>query len=142
LLVSGGNALLSTALFWGHVAGRLGARATIAGVFAGMSAMLVGAAFAGEAAPFLAAAFLLGCAFFAVALDALGSMTFMRAVHAFERPQMAGVYRTYLDLSELIPPLVYAVVLAYWGLGAVFASLSVFTLACGAVAWRHLPRSL
>ena len=51
---------------------------------------------------------------FAIALDALGSTAFLRAVHAYERPQMSAVYRTYLDLSELLPPLVYSVVLAFF----------------------------
>ena len=40
---------------------------------------------------------------------------------------MAAVYRTYLDLSDLLPPLIYAIVLAFFGIGAVFT-----TLACSA----------
>ena len=47
----------------------------------------------------------------------------MRAVRSYERPQMTAVYRTYLDLSDLLPPLVYSIVLAFFGLGAVFATL-------------------
>ena len=31
--------------------------------------------------------------------------------------QMTAVYRTYLDLSELLPPRVYSIVLAFFGLG-------------------------
>ena len=50
---------------------------------------------------------------------AFGSTPFLRSVHAYERPQMNAVYRTYLDLSELLPPFVYAIILSFTGLGGV-----------------------
>ncbi|MGB3387795.1 MAG: MFS transporter [Pseudaminobacter sp.] len=142
LLVSAGNALLFTAIFWGHAGKRFGARATMAFAFLALTAALFAAAFAGEALPLLAAGFLLLATFFTIALDALGSTAFMRAVRSYERPQMTAVYRTYLDFSELIPPLVYSVVLAFFGLGAVFCTLAVFTAICGFFTWKYLPKSL
>jgi hypothetical protein len=66
----------------------------------------------------------------------------MRAVHPYERAQMAAVYRTYLDFSELTPPMVYSVVLAFFGLGSVFVTLSFLTLACAVVSWRYLPKKM
>ena len=69
----------------------------------GGAALLAG--LAGEAHPWLAALLLLAGINFAVALDAVGNMPFLRAVHAYERPQMTAVYRTNLDLSELLPAL-------------------------------------
>jgi hypothetical protein len=75
--------------------------------------------------------------FFCIALDALGSTAFMRAVRAFERPQMTAVYRTYLDLSELLP-LVFSIVLAFFGLGSIFVTLSRrFLGICGFFSWRY-----
>jgi MFS family permease len=142
LLVSAGNALLFTALVWGRAGKRFGARNVMAGAFMVLAAMLFFAGLAGEAAPRLAAGFLLASAFFAIALDALGSTAYMRAVRAYERPQMTAVYRTYLDLSELLPPLAYSVVLAFFGLGAVFVTLSLFCAVCGAVTFRYLPKSM
>ena len=142
LLVSGGNALLFTALIWGRAGKRFGARRVMAAAFAMMTLTLFVAAAAGQAFPRVAALFLLACAFFCIALDALGSTAFMRAVHSYERPQMTAVYRTYLDLSELLPPLVYSVVLAFFGLGAVFATLGLFSAICGLIVWRYLPRSM
>lgn len=142
LLVSAGNALLFTALIWGRAGKRFGARNVMAGAFFVLAAMLFLAGMAGEAAPRIAAVFLLASAFFAIALDALGSTAFMRAVRSFERPQMAAVYRTYLDLSELLPPLAYSVVLAFFGLGAVFVTLALFCAICGAVTFRYLPKSM
>lgn len=142
LLVSAGNALLFSALIWGWAGKRFGARNTMATCFFAMTAALFAAGFAGEALPLVTAAFLLVCAFFCIGLDALGSTAFMRAVRAFERPQMTAVYRTYLDLSELLPPLVYSVVLAFFGLGSVFATLGVFCCICGLFTWRYLPKSM
>ena len=51
-------------------------------------------------------------------------------------------YRTYLDFSELTPPLVYSVALAFFGLGAVFVTLGLLAAACGFVTWLYLPKSL
>ena len=100
------------------------------------------AAAVGQSAPLLTGALLLGGAVFTVAIDAVGSTVFLRAVRSYERPQMAAVYRTYLDFSELTPPLVYSVMLAFFGLGSVFAALGCLMLLCAAIAWRHLPKSL
>jgi hypothetical protein len=92
--------------------------------------------------PLLTGGLLLAGALFAIAVDALGSTAFMRAVRAYERPQMAAVYRTYLDFSELTPPLVYSVVLAFFGLGSVFATLGCLAAGCAVVTWRYLPKSM
>jgi hypothetical protein len=51
-------------------------------------------------------------------------------------------YRTYLDFSELTPPLVYSVVLASFGLGSEFVTHGLLAAVCGFVTWRYLPKSL
>jgi len=142
LLISAGNALLFCAIFWGRIGRRYGLRNVITFAFLAMAVVLWAAGAVGAAAPLVTAGLLLVGALFTIALDALGSTVFMRAVHAYERPQMAAVYRTYLDFSELTPPLVYSVVLAFFGLGSVFATLGFLAAACGIVSWRYLPKSL
>jgi MFS family permease len=142
LLVSAGNALLFVAVYWGRAGKKYGVRNVMTLAFFAMTATLFAAGFFGERFPLAAGFFLLGSALFAVALDALGSTPFLRAVRAYERPQMSAVYRTYLDFSELLPPLVYSVVLAFFGLGAVFATLGVFAAICGWLTWRYLPKSM
>ena len=142
LLVSAGNALLLTALMWGRVGQRFGVRRTMSACFLAMAFTLLFAGVSGESYPLWAGAFLLLCAFFAISLDSLGSTPFMRAVRSYERPQMAAVYRTYLDLSDLLPPLLYAIVLAFFGIGAVFTTLGLFCAVCGVLTWRYLPKSM
>jgi MFS family permease len=142
LLVSAGNALLFTAVFWGRAGKRFGARNIMSLAFFAMTGTLLAAGLCGERFPLVAGFFLLCCACFAIALDALGSTAFMRAVRSYERPQMSAVYRTYLDFSELLPPLAYSIVLAFFGLGGVFVSLGVFAAICGFLTWRYLPKSM
>ncbi len=142
IVVSAGNALLFLAVPWGRLGGWIGVRAVVVLSFvcAGVAAALAGVA--GVAHPWLAAALLLAGVVFAVALDAVGSAPFLRAVHVYERPQMTAVYRTYLDMSELLPPLAYAIILGFTGLGGVFAALGLFCAICAWLSWRHLPRSM
>ena len=142
LIVSLGNALLIFAVPWGRLGSRVGVRPVVVLSFiaAAVSALLAG--LAGEAHPWLAALFFLAGINFAVALDAVGNAPFLRAVHAYERPQMTAVYRTNLDLSELLPPFIYSIILGFAGLGAVFVALGIFCAFCAYVSWRHLPRSM
>lgn len=142
VIVSVGNAMLLLSLGWGRLGNRFGVRRVVVLSFVLAAVAAAGAGLAGEAHPWIAALFLLFGAAFAIALDAVGSVPFLRAVHPYERPQMTAVYRTNLDMSELLPPLVYSVILGFVGLGGVFAALAVFCALCGFVAWRHLPRSL
>lgn len=142
LLISAGNALLFTAIFWGRAGKRFGTRGTIAVAFAAMAVTLFAAGWVSTTAPLITGALLLCGALFAIAIDALGSTVFMRSVHPYERSQMAAVYRTYLDFSELTPPLVYSIVLAFFGLGSVFVTLGLLMAGCAAVSWRYVPKSM
>jgi MFS family permease len=142
IVVSLANAMLILALPWGRPGTRIGVRPVVVFAFALAAAAAVLAGIAGGAHPWSAALFLLAGSAFAVALDAVGSAPFLRAVHSYERPQMNAVYRTYLDLSELLPPFVYAIILGFTGLGGVFVALGVFCGICGWLSWRHLPRSM
>jgi hypothetical protein len=72
----------------------------------------------------------------------VGSIPFLRAVHSHERAEMTGVYRTYLDLSELLPTALFSIVLLYAPLSAVFLLLGGWAMICGFVAWRYLPARL
>jgi hypothetical protein len=142
LIVSAANALLISAIGWGRIGSRYGVRSVVVGSFmlAALCACLAGVA--GEDHPWTAAILLLSGIMAAVALDAVGSTPFLRAVHSYERPEMTAVYRTNLDLSELLPPLIYGLILGFTGLGGVFVALGLFCLVCAWYSWRHLPRSM
>ncbi|MEQ8666822.1 MAG: MFS transporter [Rhodospirillales bacterium] len=142
VLVSAGNALLIVTILWGRLAQRTGIRPVVAFSFLTVGACMVGAGFAGESSPWLSAGFLLAGAFFVVPLDAVGGTPFYRAVRIYERPEMTSVYRTYIDFSELLPPLIYGLLLGVFGLGAVFLTLGIFLFACSVLSWVYLPRRM
>ena len=54
---------------------------------------------------------------------------------------MTTVYRTYLDASELLPPLAYSVLLL-GGFAPAFAALAALLAAIGWLTFRHLPRGM
>jgi MFS family permease len=142
LVVSIGNALLAFAIVWGRLGNRLGVRRVVVLSFVSAAILALLAGIAGERHPWISAILLLVGVNLAVALDAVGGAPFLRAVHPYERPQMTAVYRTNLDLSDLLPALIYSVILGFAGLGAVFAALGLFCAYCAYVSWRHLPRSM
>jgi MFS family permease len=142
LIVSIGHALLAFAVGWGRLGARFGVRRIVVLSFAATAILAVLAGLAGEQHPWVAALLLLAGVNFAVALDAVGGAPFLRAVHPYERPQMTAVYRTNLDLSDLLPALIYAIILGFAGLGAVFIALGLFCACCAYFSWRYLPRSM
>ena len=142
ILIGLGNVLLLTAWHWGKLGAFVGIRLTTTICFTGMTVSLVAAGLTGTAMPLVTAGILLVTAFFASGLDAIGGVPFYRAVRPLERPQMASVYRTYLDASDLIPPMIYGLLLTRYDLGVVFLALSVFQALCAGLSWRYLPKGL
>jgi hypothetical protein len=55
---------------------------------------------------------------------------------------MAGVYRTFIDMSDLLPTLVFSIVLLVFPIGAVFVVLGLWLAVVAALSWKYLPRSL
>jgi predicted MFS family arabinose efflux permease len=110
-VVSLGNAMLFLNIAIGRFAARFGVRLVIVAAFATAGVSSLAAALA-VARPWLAATFLLAGAFACSALDAVGNIPFLRSVRAHERAQMTTVFRTYLDMSDLLPPALFALLLS------------------------------
>jgi MFS family permease len=142
ILISASQLVLCTAYFFGKVSERIGVRKVIAGAYAVAAIAVIGAGYAGTGAPVVAGVFLLLGAVANSALDGVGGIPFLRSVRAHERAQMTGVYRSYIDLSDLLPSLIYSFVLLAFPLGTVFCILGVWLAIVGFVAWRYLPRSM
>lgn len=142
LMISGSQALLLFAYVFGRLAFRFGVRPVISMCFAMMFIASVSAGIAGKGQPYLAMFFLLCGALAASGLDGVGGIPFLRAVRSHERQQMAAVYRTYIDFSELIPAIIFAIALSFFEIGIVFVILGLALAAIGVVAFRYLPKSL
>ena len=71
-----------------------------------------------------------------------GRITFLRAVHPYERAEMATVYSTYRQISDITAPMVYALILTFLPLPAVFACSGVVMLVMARIALHPLPSSV
>jgi len=140
LMVSAASAMLFFTPLWGRIGARLGLRRTIVGAFCVAGTATFAAGLAGWI-PLLAAVLLMIGALGGTCLDAIGNIPFLRAAHPYERPQMATVFRTYMDLADLITSGVMAAVLSFFDLPVVFIVSGLAAFALAAVA-RHLPRSM
>jgi MFS family permease len=142
LMISASQVVLLTAWLSGRFAIRFGVRSVIAAAFAVCAVTSLTAGIAGTAAPYVAIACLLTGSLAASALDGVGGIPFLRAVRHRERPEMAAVYRTYIDCSELIPAFIFAFALLFFPIGIVFVILAAALFVIAWVSWRYLPRSL
>ncbi|MFM8746076.1 MAG: MFS transporter [Aestuariivirga sp.] len=142
LMISASQAVLLTAWLSGRFAVRFGVRTVIAAAFVVCAITSFIAGIAGTAAPYVAIACLLAGSVAASALDGVGGIPFLRAVRHRERQEMAAVYRTYIDCSELIPAFFFAFALLFFPIGVVFVILAGALGVVAWVAWRYLPRSL
>lgn len=142
LLISASQVLLGTALLWGRFAGWAGLRTSIPLSFLGMFVCMILAGAMGEQAPLLAAGVLVLASFFCTGLDAVGGVPYYRAVRARERAPMTAVYRTYLEFGDLVPNLVYGILLLWLPLSSVFVADGIACLAFAWVCWRYLPKGM
>lgn len=139
-MVSAGNFLLILSPLVRRIAHRVGIKKPIVAAFvAGGCLTLLAASF--YDLPALACGGLLLAACFIVALDSLANIPFMRFVRPRERPQMTTVFRTYVDISDLLPSAIYAILLVFFNFQAVFITSGLLTLVMGVVA-MGLPRRL
>ena len=141
-IISISQLLLLTTVFFGQAAKRKGVRLVITLCFVVMSLGAVVAGLVGIASPWVAAGLLLCGAAGAAGLDGIGAIPYMRAVKFHERQRMTAVYRTFIDFSDLLPSLIYAVVLRYAGVSIVFVLMGVFASIIGVLSWRHLPKGM
>jgi hypothetical protein len=142
VLISLGNAAVLLTVLVGRLALRVGVRRVIVGAYLLTGAtMLAVALLVPTGASLVVAGLLLLGALWVSALDAVGNVPFLRAVRARERAPMAAVFRTYTDLSDLLPSAVFAVLLSFFGLESVFAATGLSMLAIGIIA-RRLPRAM
>lgn len=142
LLLSLSQVGLCMAYLAGKIAERVGVRKVISIAYGIGAVAVFSAGLAGTGAPLVAAVFLFVGAIAASALDGVGGIPYLRSVRAHERPQMTGVYRSYVDLSDLLPSLIFSGVLLFFPLGSVFLILGAWLAIVGVVSWCYLPRSM
>ncbi|MEQ8369186.1 MAG: MFS transporter [Alphaproteobacteria bacterium] len=140
LLASAGTAFLFIIPARGWVSRRYGLRWLMLGAY-GATGILTPLAALATGWPSLVVVLLIMAAFAAIAIDAAGNVLFLRAVHPHERTEMAAVFGTYRDLSQLGPPGLFALVLRFLPLPAVFVIAGGWMVGL-ALLCRHIPRRM
>ena len=139
-LVSLGLAMLFLGPLHGRIGSRFGLRRSIMAAFAvGAFAMAVVLALYHH--PLAACAALLIGTGFTTMLDAVGGIPFLRAVHAYERPEMTMVYTTFGNAARFACTAVFSVLLSFFPLEAVFVVTGIALVLCAWLA-RHVPRTM
>ena len=75
------------------------------------------------------------------ALDGAGNLLFLRAVHPYERAEMTTVFASFRDVTQVAPPLLCSLLLAFFALPSVFVASGTVMLA-SAVLTARIPRRL
>ncbi len=141
-ILSGSQLFLLTAIFFGAFAKRVGVRGVITLCFSIISVAAFSTGLFGIHSPHAAAASLLLAAFFATGIDSLGGIPYLRAVRPNERQRMTAVYRTFIECSELIPGLIFALALSYFDVSIVFVILGICLSSLALLSWHYLPKSM
>ncbi len=140
LVVSIGTAWTWLVPLWGWVGRRFGLRALLRGGYLGAGLFSIAAALATDI-PWLGAIMLVIAAFSAGTIDGAGNLLFLRAVHPYERAEMATVYASFRDVTQVVPPAVCSALLMAFALPSVFIASGAMMLASVIIA-RHIPRRL
>lgn len=141
-IISGSQLFLLTAFFFGGLAKRIGVRGVIALCFSMISIAALSAGLFGIHSPNAAAGSLLLGAFFASGIDSVGGIPYLRSVKPNERQRMTAVYRTFIECSELIPGMIFAVALSFFNVSVVFVILGICLSSLAFLSWRYLPKSM
>ncbi len=140
LVISISSVMLAASPVFGWLARRYRLRPVmfVAFVFSGILSIAAGLT---AHDPWLTGGLILLAALGPVCLDSLTSITYYRAVHAYERAEMTTVYCTWRDISNLATPAVGAVVLSFLPLPWVFVALGLLMFG---FAWftRYVPRGM
>lgn len=141
-VISASQLFLLSAFLFGPLAKRIGVRGVITLCFAVVSSASICAGLFGIGHPVIAAGFMLLAALFASGIDSVGGIPYLRAVKMAERQRMTAVYRTFIEFSELVPGLVFAVALSFFDVSIVFIILGVCLTSLAILVWRYLPKSM
>ena len=141
-VISASQLLLPLALLSGYVARRTSVRIVIASAFALICVSSILAGIVGASVPIVTVIFLLIGSVGATALDGVGAIPYMRAVRPRERREMTSVYRTFIEISDIVPGIVFAFALSLFPTQIVYVLVGLLAAVMSFITWRHLPKSL
>jgi hypothetical protein len=125
---------------WAAIARRIGVRRLVMFGFGitGLSLLNV-AAFHDNAV--LVLTFLILATFWATSLDGVGNIFFLRAVHPYERVEMASVFSTFRDAAQAVPSVMVVPLARFFEMSLILGLWGFLLLGLAGLASR-LPRRL
>jgi MFS transporter, ACDE family, multidrug resistance protein len=140
VMVSIGTGWIWLVPIWGWIGRRYGLKPLMATGYtlAGVLSLIAAAA---SGAPWAGVVVLLVAALATGTLDGAGNLLFLRAVRAYERAEMTTVFVSYRDVSQLVPPGVFSLLLLLFRLPAVFVAGGAMMLVLAGLT-RFIPRRL
>jgi len=139
-MVSIGTGLIWSVPIWGWLGRRHGYRRLLGTGYLASGVLTIVAAFL-IPIPWLGAVALLLATLATETIDGAGNSLFLRAVHPYERSEMTTVFVSYRDVSQLVPPGVFSLLLSVFNLSSVFVAGGLMMLSIAAVT-RHVPRRM
>ena len=141
-LISASQIILPVTLLAGWLGRKFSVRLVVSTSFAMIALGALAGGSLGAANPHVTIVLLLFAALGASGLDGVGAIPYMRAVKLRERREMTSVYRTFIEISEILPGFVFALLLSLFPTSVVFVVVGVESLVMALLTWRYLPRSL
>ena len=125
---------------WGWAGRRFGLRRLLQIGYAAAGVLSIAAALS-FGVPWLGIALLIMASFGAGTIDGAGNLLFLRAVHSYERSAMTTVFASFREVTQVGPPAVCSVLLAFFNLSSIFVAAGAVMLASSALC-RRIPRRL
>jgi MFS family permease len=141
-VVSASQLMLPFSFLFGKLAMVFGIRPIVAMSFVGIFVMAIAAGSIGFTHVGVVVGLLLAASLCATGLDGVGGIPFMRAVKPRQRREMTSVYRTYYELSDLLPGIVFMGLLSFFATPIVFIAVGLLGGFMAVLTWRHLPKSM
>jgi len=140
LIVSIGILPMLLMPLWAKVSARYGIRVLLIAGYT-IAAILSCAAGLATGDPVISLALLCASAFGATLVDGAGNVPFLRAVHPYERSEMTSVFMTYRHGSNLAAPGLFAGVLSFFALPAIFVTGGLWLLGMSILS-RAIPKRM
>ncbi|MEM7170086.1 MAG: MFS transporter [Pseudomonadota bacterium] len=139
-IISIASAAVFIVPLWGWVGRRFGLRKLLIVGYAlsGLATLIIPL---GTDVAWLGAALLVGAALATSTVDGGGNVPFLRAVHPLERAEMTGVFATYRDTAQLLPPGIFSLLLRFFPLPSIFLAAGSGMLVLAYFS-RFLPKRL
>lgn len=130
IIIAIGSATLLLAPAWQTISRKHGLRLTFFYGYLACGILTAVSGIVGKDHALLSIGLLIGASLAISAVDSGGNAAFLRAVRPHQRVRLVPIYNTYRDLAQILPSALFAVILIYFNVSAVFIVTGFLLIAC------------